>query len=305
MIRTPSRLTLFRLTHHRAVLVMVAVAFLWSTAGVVTRHLEVAKSFEVTFWRSFATVLCLLVILPLFKGRGVFARMAHASKTFWASGLCWACMFTFYMLAITLTTVANVLVTLAIGPLVTALFARLFIGQRLPAHTWMAIVAAGCGIAWMFGAQVLGGDASGNTVLGILIALVVPLAGGANWTLTQRAHAKGMDVDLMPAVLVGAALSSLAMLPMAWPLKATPHDIYLLSGLGFYQLAVPCTLAVWCAGVLKAPEVSLLALLEVPFGIALVWLGANEAPDAAVLSGGALVIGALVANEYIGWRKRG
>jgi drug/metabolite transporter (DMT)-like permease len=91
---------------------------------------------------------------------------------------------------------------------------------------------------------------------------------------------------------------------MAWPLKATLHDVVLLGGLGFYQLAVPCVLSVWCAKVLKAPEVSLLALLEVPFGIALAWLGANEAPDAAVLSGGALVIAALAGNEALAWSKR-
>jgi drug/metabolite transporter (DMT)-like permease len=56
--------------------------------------------------------------------------------------------------------------------------------------------------------------------------------------------------------------------------------------------------------VLKAPEISLLALLEVIFGILLAWLGANEVPTQAVLIGGTLVIGALVVNEIIGWRKR-
>jgi hypothetical protein len=37
-------------------------------------------------------------------------------------------------------------------------------------------------------------------------------------------------------------------------------------------------LSVRCARVLKAPEVSLLALLEMIFGIALAWFGANEQP---------------------------
>jgi drug/metabolite transporter (DMT)-like permease len=49
---------------------------------------------------------------------------------------------------------------------------------------------------------------------------------------------------------------------------------------------------------------SLLALLEVPFGIGLAWLGANEAPDSAVLFGGALVIAALAGNEAIAWSER-
>ena len=59
-----------------------------------------------------------------------------------------------------------------------------------------------------------------------------------------------------------------------------------------------------CARSLKAPEVSLLALLEVIFGILLAWLGAGEAPGAEVLIGGTLVIGALFVNELLGWRSR-
>jgi len=56
--------------------------------------------------------------------------------------------------------------------------------------------------------------------------------------------------------------------------------------------------------VLKAPEVALLALLEVIFGIALAWIGAGEKPEPSVLTGGALVIGALVFNELLGLRDR-
>ncbi len=39
------------MTHRKAVAVMIAVTLMWSIAGVVTRHLEAARSFEVTFWR--------------------------------------------------------------------------------------------------------------------------------------------------------------------------------------------------------------------------------------------------------------
>jgi hypothetical protein len=38
--------------------------------------------------------------------------------------------------------------------------------------------------------------------------------------------------------------------------------------------------------------------------VAWAWLGANEAPPAAVLGGGVLVLGALVANEAAGLRRR-
>ena len=48
---------------------------------------------------------------------------------------------------------------------------------------------------------------------------------------------------------------------------------------------------------LPAPEISLLTLLEVVFGVLWAWLGADETPSASVLGGGLLVLGALVANE--------
>jgi drug/metabolite transporter (DMT)-like permease len=289
-----------RLTHSRAVFVMVAVALMWSTAGVVTRHLDAARSFEVTFWRSLFTALSLLVILPLLRGPGVFAKLRHGGWSLWGSGICWSVMFTAFMVALTLTSVANVLITMAIGPFLTAWFAAVFLGFRIPIRTWVAIAAAGSGIIYIYGAQVAAGQ-----LLGTLVALCVPMAAAVNWTLTQRAHAQGHDVDMVPAVLIGAALSTLLTLPLALPFHATTHDIGLLAFLGLTQLAIPCVLSVLCARVLKAPEISLLALLEVVFGILLAWLGANEVPGANVLAGGAVVIGALVANELLAWRSRG
>jgi drug/metabolite transporter (DMT)-like permease len=288
-----------KLSHTQAVFLMVAVTLMWSIAGVITRQLEAARSFEVTFWRSFFTVLSLLVILPFFQGRSVFRRLRHAPPALWLSGLCWSVMFTAFMLALTLTSVANVLVTLAVGPFLTALIARIFIGHRIPARTWAAIVVAGGGIAYMYAAQV----ASGHLV-GTLVAACVPLAGAINWTANQRARLHGQEVDLVPAVLVGAVLSSLVTLPLAMPFAASPHDIGLLALLGLVQLAIPCVLSVVCARVLQAPEIALLALLEVIFGILLAWVGADEVPTQTVLAGGALVIGALVMNELVGWRQR-
>ena len=136
------------------------------------------------------------------------------------------------------------------------------------------------------------------------MALAVPISAAANWTLIQSSQAKGKQIDLIPAVLIGAFLSAVVMLPLALPFQASVFDLTLLAGLGLFQLAIPCVLAVICTRVLKAPEVSLLGLLEVVFGILLAWVGANEAPGPNVLVGGSLVIGALVVNELMGWRQR-
>ena len=295
----------FKLTHGQAVFCMVMVALMWSTAGVVTRHLEAARAFEVTFWRSFFTLVALLVILPLWQGRSVWRRMTQAGWLLWVSGSCWAVMFTAFMIALTLTTVANVLVTLAAGPLLTAVVSRVVTGQHLPRRTWVAIVVAGVGIAWMFVSQMAAGG-----LLGSLVAMCVPVAGAVNWTLVQhnrlkaQAKSSAAPIDLVPAVMVGALISSLLTLPLAWPMAASTHDLLLLAGLGVGQLAIPCALSVVCARVLTAPEVSLLALLEVLFGTLLAWFGAGEVPSPHVLSGGLLVVAALVGNEWLAWQER-
>lgn len=287
------------LRHGQAVALMVLVTFLWSIAGVVTRHLEQAQAFEITFWRSFFTLLSLAIILPLWQGWGIWGRMRQEGWLLWASGACWSVMFTAFMLALALTSVANVLITLAVAPLLTALISRVFFGQDLARRTWVAIGVAGLGIAWMFA-----GELEGAAWVGMLVALGAALGGAINWNLVRRGQEAGKRVDLVPAVLIGAAMSSIVTLPLAWPLEASLHDISLLAGLGLVQLAIPCVLAVGCARVLSPTEMSLLALLEVLFGIGLAWWGAGEAPGVQVMQGGMLVLGALIINEWLGWRER-
>lgn len=297
------------MTHRQAVWLMVFVTLLWSIAGVVTRWLESARGFEITFWRSLFNALALAVMLAWLRGpRRLVARIRDGDRAFWVAAVCWATMYTAFMMALSLTTVANVLVTMALGPLLTALGSRFFLGHRLPARTWGAIAVAGVGIVWMYGGEFAAGDA--KHLLGIAVALGVPLAAAVNWTLMQHLnHGRTAgpdegDNDMLPAVLMGALISAAVTLPLAWPLQSSAHDLGWLALLGVVQLAIPCLLALSATKVLKAPEISLLGLLEVLFGVAWAWLGAGEAPSGPVIGGGLLVLGALVANELLALRGR-
>jgi drug/metabolite transporter (DMT)-like permease len=292
------------MTHRRAVWTAVGAALLWSIAGVVTRHLEAARSFEVTFWRSGFNAAALLVLLGVLRGpaelRRLLGRRGTARRALWLSGLCWAVMFTAFMLALTLTTVAHVLVTMSVGPLLTALFSRYALGHRLPGRTAAAIAVAGLGIAWMYGQAFIAADS--RHLLGTLVALCVPIAAAVNWTVLQHLRGQDSPPDMLAAVLIGALLSTAFALPLAWPLAASLRDLGLLALLGTVQLAIPCLMAVAAARVLSGPEIALLGLLEVVFGVLWAWLGADEAPSPAVLGGGTLVLMALVGNEVLGLR---
>lgn len=286
------------LSHRQAVFGMLLVTLMWSIAGFITRQLDSAQAFEVTFWRSFFLALALAGYFTALHGRDVPRILTTGGKPLWISGLMWSVMFTCFMVALTLTTVANVLITMSIAPLLTALLARFMLGHRVALRTWVAIVVAGAGIAWMYGNSI---SSQGTHLLGTLVALGVPVAGAINWNTLQRS---GKSIDLVPALLIGAVISSVTTLPLSMPFHATHHDVALLALLGVFQLAIPCTMAVRLSRSLAAPEISLLALLEIIFGIAWAWVGANEKPAPQVLAGGALVLGTLALNEAWGMRGR-
>ena len=289
------------MNHGKAVVTMIVVTLMWSIAGVVTRHLDSARSFEVTFWRSAFTVLALVVMLSAIRGRATLERaLRYGGKTLWLSGICWSVMFTAFMVAITLTSVANVLITMASAPLMTALIARVFLGQRLAARTWAAITVAGIGIAWMYAREFSAADP--QHLIGTFVALAVPIAAAVNWVVIQHTRSRA-DRDLLPAVLIGAVLSASLTLPFSLPFAASAHDLGLLALLGVVQLAIPCLMSVAAARHLSAPEASLLALLEVIFGVAWAWLGAGETPAMHVIVGGAMVLIALAANEAVAVRQ--
>lgn len=288
------------LTHGGAIALMAAAAALWSIAGVVTRQLEVVRGFEMTLWRSAFAALTVGVYLFGVRREGldVITRMGRAGLV---SGLAWCAMFCFFMVALTLTTVGNTLIVLSVAPLLTAFLAWLLLKERIAARTALAIAAAVAGMGWMFaGAFRLEG---GRHLAGMAVAFGVPLASAINIVTLKR---RGAQVDLIPAVFLGAVLSVLAMLPLAWPLQSSVRDIAWMALLGVVQLGLPCMLMVIAARRLSAPEVSLLALLEVVLGPVWAWLGAGEIPAGSTLAGGAVVLGALVFNELGGnggWRR--
>ena len=272
---------------------MFLAPVLWSTAGVVTRQIERASSFELVFWRSLFAFAFVAATLAAMRRNPV-----HMGWPGLVSAGLWAVMFTAFMIALTLTSTANTLVVMSVSPLLTTLLARALLKDPLPAGTWIAAGAAALGIAWMFGADLSAHTARDLT--GMLVALSIPIAAAVN-VITLRAVSA--ELDLRPAVMLGAAISCLAALPLVLPLQATPQDIALLAFLGVFQLGLPCMLLVLASRVLLAPEMALIGLLEVVLGPLWAWLGAGEVPARSTLTGGAIILGALVLNELATFRR--
>ncbi|MDO5653319.1 MAG: DMT family transporter [Brachymonas sp.] len=295
---------------------MVVVTLLWATAGVLTRQVQHAQGVEVTFWRSVLTAVSMVLILTVWRGPGYWRRVPWADTTVWLSGLLWGIMYTSFMMAISFTTVANVLIMTALNPMFTALASRIFLKHRLPMRTWVAIAVAVLGIAYMYATKLNFGQ--GREMVGIALALLVPVSASMQFLLMHREKQRAQRLreqalqdgsghvqqgrDMLPAVLMGAVLSAAFCLPFV-PFQASAGDMVWLSLLGMFQLAIPCSLLVVASRVLHAPEVSLLGQLETIFGILFAWWGAGEVPGMPVFIGGGMVLGALAINELLGWKE--
>ncbi len=282
-----------------ALALMVVTPVLWSLAGVLARQIESAGAFEMAFWRSSFAAVFVFVALSLLQGPRPFATLRAAGTAGLVSGVMWAVMFTCFIVALTLTTVANVLVVSSLGPLCTALLAWLMLREPIPARSWVAIAAASTGMGAMFGAGFTADDP--RHVAGLALALTIPIAGAINIVVLRKSAA---HLDLMPAVMLGALISAVLTLPFALPFAASARDLLVLGALGVFQLGVPCLLLVLVSRTLTAPEIALLALLEVVLGPLWTWLGAGEVPGRATLLGGAVVLSALAGNELAALRRR-
>ena len=269
---------------------MLLCTFLWSTAGVVTRASSVTNGWEASFWRSLFLCIAIGALMLLQHGGGALRKLVSMGWPGFASSLCWAVMFVSFMVALSRTTVANALFIMGVLPFCAAIAGWLFLGERVPARTWLAIAAAAGGIGVMFNDALRTGNLEGS-----LIALAIPIAAAANTVAVKLGRGR---VDLVPALLAGGVIAVLVSWPMALPFSATPKDLLLFGALAVFQLALPCVLLVRMVLLhLSAAEIGLLSLLEIVLGPLWVWLALGEAPAGAIVAGGLVVLAAVALNE--------
>ena len=281
--------------HRKGVVLMIGATLCWATAGVLVRNMEVTDGWKITFWRSFfMTVFMLLVLAYRHGSGGIWQRIRAMGWPGVLTGMLFAGMMISFILALSLTTVANTLVVGSISPFVAAVCGYLFLGEKVAPRTWFAMTIAIGGIVIMFFDALSGTGWTGN-----LIALCIPIGFGANVVLLRKhRHA----IDMMPSVLLAGIFSTLVALPFALPLAVSVADLGLISVMGVLQLAIGLLLMMAAVPYLASAEIGLLSILEIVFGTLSVWLFVGERPSQAALVGGGMVIAALIVNEIAGLR---
>lgn len=284
------------LTHRRALLLMIGATLCWSSAGVLVRNMHVTDAWEITFWRSLFMMLFVGGWLWQQHGRRAPGKIRAVGLPGLVSAMLLTIMFISFIVALTHTTVANTLIVASSAPFFAALLGWLFLRERVTVRTWAAMVAAFAGIVVMFV-----GAVSHERWTGAAIAAIVPVAYGLNIVLLRKMHA---TVDMIPAILLAGIISAIVTLPLALPLEAGGTDFILLAAMGCVQLGLGCILMTIASRHLFAAEIGLVSILETIFGTLSVWLLVGEQPSSAALTGGAIVICALAADQIFAARRQ-
>lgn len=256
-----------------------------------------ASALTIAFWRLLLAGSLLGLYLLVLNGAAPFRAVLSTGRFgavymfgVGASGL-------LFILAVSLTSVANVVFIIASLPIFATIYSRIFLAEPISLRMLltMAVVVIGLSVI-AYGS----GRTANASLAGDALALGVSALFAAALTAARRVK----HVSMVPGVAMGYVLAALVILPFAAPLSVPEAQIPLVLAHGGFILGSSILLAIGPRYITSA-EVALLVLLESALAPLLAWLVVGEDPGAYALAGGAIVIGALfVSNLWVLRRAR-
>jgi DME family drug/metabolite transporter len=291
----------------RGLFFIAFAATAWGVGGFVAAILYRTSGLgpiAVSFWRFVGGVALLLAVRPLVtagaRRSGVCGGEAGQSgTTAWRvgprrmilTGIGFAVYQTAYYAAIQLTGLAiGTVVTLGAGPVLIAVGARLFLGERLGVRGLITVAASLVGLVLLTGLR----DA-GAAPLGVAVALL-SATGYAAVTLFSRASSARHTDDALDSALGGFAVGAVCLLPLAAVQGLLPSSSHVGGTLGLLAFlgAVPTALAyaMFFAGLstVRATTASVVALVEPVAAAVLAVAVLGERLTPAAYAGGAVLL---------------
>lgn len=273
--------------HRTGVALVVAAAVAWSTAPLFTRLLHY-DSWTILFWRGLFGGGCIAMFLIVMQGRSGLRELTGMRANGWlVAGLSTLGMVTFIP-ALQLTSVSNVAIIIATQPFAAAALAWIWFREAARLRTLLAALMALVGMA-----IIVSGAATGADLRGIGLACLMMFAVAA-MTVAIRRH---RETSMVAAAAMSNLLGSLVSVAFADSIASiSAIDLGLLAMFGLLQVGLGLTLFALGSRLLPSGQASLIATLETPLMPFWIWLAFQEVPALRALAGGALVMGAVLAD---------
>jgi len=262
---------------------VAASAVLWSTAGLFVR-LATLDTATLVLWRSLFAALTLGGLAVARGGPGRIRAVRHSG---WIGGLFVGTSVvssTAYVLSLRLTTVANVMTVYAALPFIATGIGFVWIHERVSRRFLVAGGLATAGIVASAGGATGAGDLAG------IAAALVMTAGFALQLVAIRRYGR---VDVMALNACSAAACVPLMVPFAHWALPSPLQLVCCACYGALTTGFAYVLALEGGRRVPPGEVGFISMLDVVLGPLWVWLAFGERPGALVITGGAVVLGAV------------
>jgi drug/metabolite transporter (DMT)-like permease len=314
-------------THERLGATLVfASAVAWSFGGAIARFLTIEDSWVVVFWRCLFSGVFLLGFLLWRDGpRETIKLYRNMGVPGLAVAFGFATASTCFVIAISYTTVANVVLIQAGVPLLAALMAWIVYRERIAFSTWVAIIAVILGVAimvtgapmldWLDNALGVGfidsGMASPDLIgngdkawIGNALAMMIAVVFAMTTVVTRRFA----NVRQTPGASVGcfaaAILAGMVTVLHGSSLQVTGGELGILVVFGALNLGLGMALWVTGARLIPSAFAALLGTAETMLGPVWVAIFHGEIPGVETVVGGLIVLVALIAYLTIAFRKQ-
>jgi DME family drug/metabolite transporter len=260
-------------------------AFFLSWGGLLVREIENADIWQILFWRAFFFSSTLIFFLFFKHKKKALYSIKKSGHPGIAYGFAMSLGFVAYIVAMTETTVANVLFIISSQTIWLAIFGYLFLKEKISLKTLFSIILAMIGITVMIGGSLDTGSLKGN-----LVALYIPI----NFAFLILLIRKFPKIDFVPPLLIAGFLSMLYGFVISETILISLHDLLIVFLLGSFQHAFGFICITIGARSTPAVIVGLLMLTEALFGPFWVWLFINEIPPTSVFLGGSIIATAVI-----------
>jgi drug/metabolite transporter (DMT)-like permease len=256
-----------------------------------------AEPLVIAFWRSFLTGAVLLIGLILMNG----TRLPKMVKDTGRMGALYAFFAgsssVFFVLAISNTSVANVVFILAAMPVFAAFYSWIFMGERLSRRMVITIFFVMIGLSIItYGSS----ETKHAHWTGDLFALIAC----AFFAVAITAARVVRPISMVPAAPIAYLGAASVLFWFADPFTIQPDQYWLVALHGGGFIAVSTIFLAIGPRFITSPEVALLVLLESIIAPILVWLVIGEDPGEWALIGGAIVISVLFISNMLALVRR-
>ena len=260
--------------------VVTCATVLWSTAGIFVRLTEL-DVWSVLGWRSLFATLALLLMTAIKNGQRTRLLLPNSTPLLLFAVAIATINMGAYVVALKLTTVANVMIVYATVPLITAGVAYFAIGEKTTRLVLIVSCIAFAGVVFMVGSTTRLTD-----IAGCLISLLMTVAMAIQIIMARRNRNLDMgEVNTYAALaccIIGLAFSQ-AGIP-SW------HELLVLAAFGVSNTALAYFFVMVGARHIPPAEVGLIGMVDVVLGPLWVWLLFAENPGHKTLIGGAVVL---------------